>query len=174
MTRSVYVASSWRNAIQAMVVRRLREAGLEAYDFRDPSNPKGAFRWSDLGVDRPDDWLPEDWSPERCIAFLDLPRAVEAFEQDFGAMQKADLCVLVLPAGRSANLEAGWFVGRGKPLVVLKDWGAPDLMYRMATRVVATPEAAVVAALDCAGGRLPSRSVERVGTRNELVLGEGE
>lgn len=169
MTRSVYVASSWRNAIQPTVVRRLREAGLEVYDFRDPANDKGAFAWSDLGVERPD-----DWSPERCIAFLDHPRAVEGFEQDFGAMQKADLCVLVLPAGRSANLEAGWFVGRGKPLIVLKDWGTPDLMYRMATRVVATPEAAVEAALDCAGGRLPSRSVERVGTRNELVLEEGE
>ena len=136
--RRVYVASSWRNTVQPEVVRKLRGAGFEVYDFKDPANDKGAFRWSDLGIERP-----EDWSPEKCIEFLDHPRAEEGFRQDFDAMRWADACVLVLPAGRSANLEAGWFVGAGKPLIVLKDWGTPDLMYKMATRVVASVEQAV-------------------------------
>lgn len=127
----VYVASSWRNPIQPHVVSLLRQEGFEVYDFRDPKNDHGAFRWSDLGVERP-----EDWSPERCIEFLSHPRAEEGFRQDFDHMLWADSCVLVLPAGRSANLEAGWFVGAGKPLVVLKDPGVPDLMYKMAARVV--------------------------------------
>ena len=131
----VYVASSWRNTIQPEVVRLLRSSGFEVYDFKDPANDKDAFRWSDLGIERP-----EDWSPERCIEFLSHPRAEEGFRQDFDAMRWADACVLVLPAGRSANLEAGWFVGSGKPLVVLKDYGNPDLMYKMATAVVARPE----------------------------------
>ena len=131
----VYVASSWRNESQPEVVRLLRAEGFEVYDFRDPTNYKGAFRWSDLGTERP-----EDWSPQQCIEFLAHPRAEEGFRQDFEAMRRADACVLVLPAGRSANLEAGWFVGQGKPLVVLKDWGVPDLMYKMATRVVANAE----------------------------------
>jgi nucleoside 2-deoxyribosyltransferase len=130
--QKIYVASSWRNEAQPEVVRLLRQHGFDVYDFRDPLNDKGAFRWSDLGIERP-----EDWSPERCIEFLAHPRAEEGFRQDFDAMRWADACVLVLPAGRSANLEAGWFVGQGKPLVVLKDWGNPDLMYKMATRVVA-------------------------------------
>jgi len=131
----VYVASSWRNPIQPDVVRLLRADGFDVYDFRDPANDHGAFRWSDLGIDRP-----EDWSPEQCIEFLRHPRVEEGFHQDFDHMVWADACVLVLPAGRSANLEAGWFVGAGKPLIVLKDWGNPDLMYKMATRVVARPE----------------------------------
>lgn len=67
------------------------------------------------------------------------------FESDFGAMQWADAGVLLLPCGRSAHLEAGWFVGAGKPLYIVLDeaefptpTGAsnPELMYRMATRVV--------------------------------------
>lgn len=127
----VYVASSWRNPIQPEVVTLLKREGFEVYDFRDPENDHGAFRWSDLGIERP-----EDWPPERCIEFLSHPRVEEAFHQDFDHMVWADACVLVLPAGRSANLEAGWFVGAGKKLVILKDDGNPDLMYKMATRVV--------------------------------------
>ncbi len=135
MNRLIYVASSWRNDAQPVVVGLLREAGFRVYDFKDPSNDKGAFRWSDLGIERP-----EDWPPERCIEFLSHPRAEEGFRQDFEAMRASDACVLVLPAGRSANLEAGWFVGSGRPLVVLKDHGNPDLMYKMATRIVARVE----------------------------------
>jgi len=136
----VYVASSWRNPIQPQVVADLRAAGFSVYDFRDPANDQGAFKWSDLGIERP-----EEWSAERCIEFLSHPLAERGFRQDFDAMNAADACVLVLPAGRSANLEAGYFVGAGKPLVVLKDQGVPDLMYKMATHVVATREAVIKA-----------------------------
>lgn len=136
----VYVASSWRNDTQPLVVRLLREAGFRVYDFKDPTNDKGAFRWSDLGIEPP-----EGWTPEHCIEFLEHPRAYEGFRQDFDAMQAADACVLVLPAGRSANLESGWFVGKGRPLIVLKDHGTPDLMYKMAAAIVPRVEQIVPA-----------------------------
>jgi hypothetical protein len=43
-----------------------------------------------------------------------------------------DLCV-VMPCGRSAHLEAGWFVGQGRRLAVLLSGDEePELMYRMA------------------------------------------
>jgi nucleoside 2-deoxyribosyltransferase len=54
------------------------------------------------------------------------------FMNDFEAMQWADACVLVMPCGRSAHLEAGYFVGAGKPLYILLSDGEPELMYRMA------------------------------------------
>lgn len=131
----VYVASSWRNEIQPLVVRLLRLHGHEVYDFKDPSNDKGAFHWSDAaGQDY------KTATPQQFIEFLRDPRVEEGFRQDFDHMESADACVLVLPSGRSANLEAGWFVGKGKPLVVLTD-GVPDLMYKMATSVVTTPAA---------------------------------
>lgn len=59
---------------------------------------------------------------------LDLRHAVEALDaaapaaqSDFAAMQWADAGVLLLPAGRSAHLEAGWFVGSGRPLYIVLD-----------------------------------------------------
>ena len=36
MKRKIYVASSWRNEYYPEVVEKLREAGHEVYDFRNP------------------------------------------------------------------------------------------------------------------------------------------
>lgn len=43
----IYVASSWRNQYYSDVVNRLREAGHEVYDFRNPPQGTGGFHWSD-------------------------------------------------------------------------------------------------------------------------------
>jgi hypothetical protein len=135
----LYVASSWRNPHQPDIVRWLRELGHETYDFRHP--PAGdhlGFSWSDVDPG----WT--SWSPEQYREALDHPIALAGFESDFGAMEWAEGCVLVLPCGRSAHLEAGWFVGAGKPLWILLDpdeFGidaghhVTELMYRMATGV---------------------------------------
>ena len=40
------------------------------------------------------------------------------FRNDIEAMEACDTCVLVLPCGRSAHTEAGWFAGRGKKTMV--------------------------------------------------------
>ena len=45
----IYVASSWRNAQQPAVVARLREAGHEVYDFRNPAPANVAARHNALG-----------------------------------------------------------------------------------------------------------------------------
>ena len=135
----IYVASSWRNTDQPEVVRRLREAGHEAYDFRHP--PGGdhlGFSWADVDPD----W--ESWTPAQYLSALNHPIAQAGFKSDFAAMRWADACVLVLPCGRSAHLEAGWFAGEKKPLIVLLDdrefyseggHSVIELMYKMATAV---------------------------------------
>ena len=67
---------------------------------------------------------------------MSKPVAVEGFKSDFDAMKWADACVMVQPCGRSAAIEAGWFVGAGKPLLVLLDGASePELMFKMATRL---------------------------------------
>lgn len=61
------------------------------------------------------------------------PLAIEGFARDLDAMEYADVFILVLPAGRSANLEAGWAIGQGKPTAVyMPEYDTPDLMYKMA------------------------------------------
>jgi len=55
----IYVASSWRNAVQPTVVLRLRDEGHEVYDFRHPSPGYDGFSWGEIDQD----W--ESWSKEQ-------------------------------------------------------------------------------------------------------------
>lgn len=127
----IYVASSWRNAHQPFVVEHLAEQGCEVYDFRNPPHGRGGFAWSDIDPE----W--QHWSPRQWREALKHPLAVEGFKSDMDAMLWADACVLVLPCGRSAHLEAGWFVGRGKPAVFLAlEPVEPDLMVAMGSGVL--------------------------------------
>jgi hypothetical protein len=52
-------------------------------------------------------------------------------------MQWAKACVLVLPCGRSAHLEAGYFCQPGKLLFILLSTinHEPELMYKMANGI---------------------------------------
>jgi nucleoside 2-deoxyribosyltransferase len=123
----IYVASSWRNQKQPTVVDSLRSAGHEVYDFRNPSPGDHGFHWSEIDPN----W--KEWSRDAFRRGLTHELAVAGFAADFNAMQWADVGILVMPCGRSAHLELGYFVGAGKPTIVLLDDGEPELMYRMAT-----------------------------------------
>ena len=131
----IYVASSWRCAAQPGVVMALREAGHDVYDFRNPTADSQGFRWSEIDAD----W--QSWSPARYRNALRHSVVKRGFGLDFGAMLWAEACVLVLPCGRSAHLEAGWFVGARKPLYVLiLERCEPELMYKMATSICVSLE----------------------------------
>ena len=43
MKHKIYVASSWRNEYYPEVVEKLREAGHEVYDFRNPPSGDPGF-----------------------------------------------------------------------------------------------------------------------------------
>ncbi len=120
----IYVASSWRNPRQPDVCAFLRSQGHEVYDFRNPAPGNTGFAWSSIDPD----W--QNWSPTGFRNGLDHPTAQEGFGYDFDAMKWADQCVLVLPCGRSAHLEAGWCMGKGKPVTIYAPVPVePELMY---------------------------------------------
>ena len=104
----IYVASSWRNEYYPKVVMKLRETGFDVYDFRNPPSGDEGFHWHNIS----DKWL--DWTPEEYIDNLKHPLVERQFKNDIEAMESCDACVLVLPSGRSAHTEAGWFSGKGK------------------------------------------------------------
>lgn len=91
MTRRIYVASSWRNYLQAGVVHVLRAAGHRVYDFKAPSAGNHGFHWSEI------DPAWQGWEPHVYREALEHPIAQEGFANDFEAMQWADTGVLVLP-----------------------------------------------------------------------------
>ena len=122
----IYVASSWRNKYCPEVVTRLREAGHEVYDFRNPPHGGAGFHWTDVDPDAP------NWTYAQYAEGLHHPLAERQFQADIDALTWADTCVLVLPCGRSAHTEAGWMAGAGKRvLAYIPEMVEPELMYKL-------------------------------------------
>lgn len=155
----VYVASSWRNvAIYPVVVEAIRAMGFQVYDFKNPGEGKRGFSWGEVARSwgQPDEhW--KKWTKQEYLDALETPIAQHGFKNDMEALQACDICVLVLPCGRSAHLEAGWATGAGKKTLVLwaegeeaelmnkmhhKVCGSIDeLLYELGHLVLQTPEA---------------------------------
>ena len=130
MKHKIYVASSWRNIYYPDVVAKLRATGHDVYDFRNPPSGDPGFKWSCVS----EDYM--EWSPEEYRNHLMHPKAVKQFKNDIEAMEACDTCVLVLPCGRSAHTEAGWFAGRGKlTIAYIPEKQEPELMYKLFDKV---------------------------------------
>ena len=87
----IYVASSWRNPYFPEVVTRLREAGHEVYDFRNPPHGGAGFHWTDVDPDAP------NWTYAQYAEGLHHPLAERQFQADIDALTWADTCVAYLP-----------------------------------------------------------------------------
>lgn len=133
----IYVASSWRNPIQQETVDILRAAGHEVYDFLNPRPGNHGFIWSEINPN----WL--NWTPEQFLSALysGHPTIERGFALDKAALDWADTCVLVLPCGRSAHLEAGYAIGQGKKTIFYfhLDKFEPELMYLLGDACVTNP-----------------------------------
>ena len=131
----IYVASSWRNPYFPEVVTRLREAGHEVYDFRNPPHGGAGFHWTDIDPDAP------NWTYAQYAEGLRHPLAERQFQADIDALTWADTCVLVLPCGRSAHTEAGWMAGAGKRVIAyIPEMVEPELMYKLFAGVAGSLE----------------------------------
>ncbi len=129
----IYVASSWRNKYYPEVVRRLKMEGHDVYDFRNPPHGGNGFRWTDIDENAP------NWTFAQYAEGLRHPLAERQFAADLEAMSGADVCVLVLPCGRSAHTEAGWMAGAGKRVIAfIPEFDEPELMYKLFDDVVGT------------------------------------
>lgn len=140
MTTNIYVATSWSNVHQPKVIKDIRDYGkrkridLEVYDFRNPSPGQNGFSWALIDKN----W--EKWTVEDYKQALRHPLAQEGFELDRDALQSADICLLVLPCGASAHLEAGWVGGMGSSVIIYApDFKKAELMYKLFDYDTTTP-----------------------------------
>ena len=124
----IYVASSWRNTDYPAVVKALLRAGHEVYDFREGN---GNFHWKFIDPQ----W--RNWTPKQFAEGLTHQVAKDGFECDYAALEWADTCVLVLPCGRSAHLEACYMAGSGKQTVIyMPELAEAELMYKLLGPIV--------------------------------------
>ena len=92
---------------------------------------------TDASID--DSW--RSWEAEQFRSALEHPIAQQGFGFDKAAMDWADTCVLVLPSGRSAHLEAGYMAGEGKRVIVWTNEPIePELMYLLLGPIVVGAE----------------------------------
>jgi hypothetical protein len=120
MTLRIYPASSWRNKVYAADVAALRADNHEVFDFRTANSE---FRWPSCAT-----------LPEYIRALEADPQVAAAFERDKTALDWCEVCVLILPCGRSAHLEAMYASAQGKLVVVKLDPTEPlqpELMYKL-------------------------------------------
>lgn len=129
----IYVASSGRNEFFPEIVRVLRDEGHFVYDFRNPPSGDGGFKWSNIDANY------INWTPAEFKNQLLSSQAERQFKNDIEAMFKCDTCVIVLPCGRSAHTEAGWFSGKGKRVIAyLPTKQEPELMYKLFDYIACT------------------------------------
>lgn len=135
-SKRIYLASSWKNTDQPLMLQCLRDAGHRVYDFRNPWDlGYTGFSWHKAGYDPNDPTTNTDI--DTYLKALDTDAAQHGFQTDMDAMVWADTCVLLLESGRSAHLEAGWFVGNGVPTIVfMSELHQPELMYKMCDAIV--------------------------------------
>lgn len=129
----IYLASSWKNE---ELVRDwasvLREKGHEVDAFCDTSTGRTVFG-ADKNYNFDDLTAPE---------FLKVEKAQRAYAEDKKWLEWADVCILILPSGKSSHLEAGYAKGQGKKLVIYQNKfpaGEWDVMYGFADLISDDP-----------------------------------
>ena len=129
----IYIASSWRNQYQQQLVEELRKRGHKVYDFKHPYGRNDVPVWESVSVTQ----NLRSAYVEKCLKGGEFKRmlldrqSIKRFEEHFTAMQDADTCILLLPAGRSSHIEAGHMNGMGKRVFVMDTSKevTPELMY---------------------------------------------
>lgn len=127
---NIYLASSWKNGqVITNLAKLLRAQGFQVDAFTDGSTGRHVFHYKDLA----------DAEQLNAMTALENEQVQKAFEEDRKWLDGSDVVVLALPSGKSAHLEAGYAVGKGKKLIILQlDYfpeGEFDVMYGFADLV---------------------------------------
>ena len=128
----IYIASSWKNTdLVYGIAKYLRGVGFDVDAFMDDSKGRYVFHWSEI-LNEPD----KSKSKLNAITFLEDNRTQRAFKEDKKWLNWCDCCLLVLPAGNSSHLEAGYAKGQGKQFIIYSPSGFAagefDVMYGFA------------------------------------------
>ena len=129
----IYIASSWKNKFQQQLVEELRKRGHKVYDFKHPYGRNDVLVWESVSVTHNlrSAYVEKCLKGEEFKRMLSDRQSIKRFNEHFAAMQDADTCILLLPAGRSSHIEAGHMNGMGKRVFVMDTSKevTPELMY---------------------------------------------
>lgn len=138
--KTVYVAGSLKNRQIPGFSNELKEQGFEPFSDWFSPGPDADDYWRDYSKVR-------GWNYQQA---LESYIAKNIFDFDKFHLDRCDATVLLMPAGKSAHLELGYTIGKGKPGFILFD-GEPDryeVMVQFATGVFFKKEDLFVALKD--------------------------
>jgi hypothetical protein len=130
--KKIYLIGALKNPQVPVIAARLRAEGFEVFDDWWAPGPKTDDYWKEYEEARGHSYVEalRGWHAQHVFAF------------DKKHLAAADIAVLVQPAGRSAHLELGWMLGRGRKGYILLDteprW---DVMMLFADGVFETVDA---------------------------------
>ena len=125
--KSLYLIGSLRNPKVPHVGVDLRKIGYDVFDD-----------WHGVGPRADDHWLEYEKIRGRTYGEALPGRANRhTFEFDKSNLDRCNIGVLLMPAGKSCHLELGYMIGQGKPgyVVFEEEPDRWDAMYLFATRV---------------------------------------
>ena len=122
--KSVYLIGSLRNPEIPVIAKALRAFDLDVFDDWYAAGPEADDYWQAYEQNRGHDFA----------TALEGYAAGHVFEYDKAHLDRCDVAVLVMPAGKSGHLEFGYMIGQGKPGYILlpKEPERFDVMYRFA------------------------------------------
>ena len=121
---NVYLIGALKNRGIIELANEIRALGFEVFDD-----------WISPGEEADEKW--QEYEAIRGRSYKEAlfgTHADTVFNYDLEHLRAADIVVLVLPCGKSAHLELGWAIGKGKIGYVLFDEEPTryDIMYRFA------------------------------------------
>lgn len=125
--RELYLIGSLRNPQVPSVASALREAGIPVFDSWFAAGPKADDCWRDYERERGHSY------PDALAGYA----AQHVFRFDLKHLNRCDGAVLVMPGGKSAHLELGYVIGKGKPgwILFTEEPARYDVMHNFATGV---------------------------------------
>ena len=122
--------------------------------LRNPKVPALAQRLRSLGIDVFDDWYSAGEAADASLYAYETARgrnyaealegyaAKHIYQLDKFHLDRCDMAVLVMDAGRSAHLELGYIRGQKKPGFILLDQipDRIDIMYQLASKIFLNEE----------------------------------
>jgi len=126
MKYDFFIASRWRNKKSVLeLTRKMRDAGKSVYCFIEGDGTK--YELKDLEEKHePEEFMQifesiPDWKSD--------PKVKEIFEADINALKNSESLILLLPAGKSAHVEAGVGYGMGKKCIVIGEQKETESLY---------------------------------------------
>ena len=116
-----FIASRWRNRDNVRLLsKKLREKDFSVYCFID----------EEQSLNDPNEDQEEEMKKfETIVNWRTNPTVKAMFDHDMNALRDSETLIMLLPAGKSAHLEAGAAYGMGKKCIIVGEQKETESLY---------------------------------------------